>query len=116
VPPVDHHEANTLKTLLQGLAAVPRLEAKVAALEAELVALRIERQRARVRQKWLTLEETSKVLRYSEKTVMRRVNAGRLRRNLESWRVLILAEDVESYSAQVTVAASAPLKNFGLAA
>jgi excisionase family DNA binding protein len=92
-----------LETLLAGLAAVPRLEAKVAALEAEVVALRALAHRAKVRVIWLTQGEAAEILRCSAKTVGRMIQAGKLRRDLESWRVRILAEDVEAYAAKVTV-------------
>ncbi len=36
-------------------------------------------------------------------SVCRMIGAGKLRRDLESWRVKILAEDVEGYSGRVTV-------------
>ena len=95
--------AGALEALLAGLAAVPRLEARVAALEAEVAAFRALAHRAKVRVIWLTLEEAAEILRCSAKSVGRMIKAGKLRRDLESWRVRILAEDVEAYAGKVTV-------------
>ncbi len=82
---------------------VPALEARIVGLEAEATALRAELRKAKTRAKWLTLAEAAEELRCSEKTVTRMLKAGKLRRNLDYYRVLIPAEDVDRYTGRVTV-------------
>lgn len=96
-------DAQTIEALLAGLSAVPALRAEVAELRAEVAALKAERQRARARSRWLTKAETAEVLRCSEKTITRMIAAGKLRRDLESFKVRIRADDVEAYAGRVTL-------------
>ena len=93
----------TIEALLEALSVVPALRSEVAELRAEVAAMRAERLRARERSKWLTLAETAQVLRCSQKSVSRMIAAGKLRRNVESFRVRIRADDVEGYAARVTL-------------
>lgn len=96
-------EAQTIEALLAGLSAVPVLQEEVKALRAEVAALRAERARDRSRSRWLTLAETAQLLRCSQKSVTRMIAAGKLRKDLESYRIRIRADDVESHAGRVTL-------------
>jgi excisionase family DNA binding protein len=87
-----------VQSLVEAVVAVPDLSERVAALERKLA--RLESPKG---QTWLTLKETAKVLRCSEKKVSQLISAGKLRRNVHHWRVLIPAEDVESFTGKVTL-------------
>ena len=76
----------TLQSLADAAALVPALMSRLEALERKVA--RLEAPKG---QTWLTLAETANELRLSERSVSRLIKAGKLRRNLESYRVRILA-------------------------
>ncbi len=88
----------SLQLLIDAVVAVPLLTERIASLERKVAHLLPQKT-----QTWLTLKETAEKLRCSEKTVSRLLKAGKLRRNLDNWRVRILAEDVDAYVGRVTL-------------
>jgi hypothetical protein len=88
----------TVTELMDAAALVPGLMARITALERKVAELS-----PATGKKWLTLAEAARELRCSTKSVSRLIAVGKLRRNIESYRVRILAEDVEAYASRVTL-------------
>ena len=93
-----------LRELLMGIAAFRTLQAKVAKLEVEVKAIGTKAALGgECRKKWFTLSEAAKWLRCSQKTIIRWIKDGKLRRNLQHRRVLIPVEDIENFEGRVTL-------------